>query len=1334
MRSTPDELRGRWHFAALIVVVFLLITLLAPAQPAQAISDSIVISQVYGGGGNSGATFTHDFVELFNRGATTVSLDGWSIQYTSATGTGNFGANATLLTELTGSIAPGQYFLVQEASNAAVGAPLPTPDLIDATPIAMAAGAGKVALANTTVSLGCNGGSAPCSPAQVAQIIDLVGYGSANFFEGSGAAPTLTNSTAALRAGGGCTETDNNATDFTAGPPTPRNTASPFNLCTAEPPEPAAPIINEFVFNHVSTDTHEYVEIAGDPNTDYSAYAILQIEGDGAAAGVVDSAHVVGTTNAEGYWYTDFLNNVFENGTVTLLLVKDFSGAVGNDLDSNNDGVLDATPWSALVGDVAVSDGGAGDFTYSTTILAPGFGGSPFTPGGASRIPNRMDTGSVTDWMLNDFDGAGLPGFTGTPVFGEAYNTPGAANYRVPAGIVVSQVYGGGGNTGATYTHDFIEIYNTSAAAVDISGWSVQYASAAGSSWAVTPLSGTVEPGHFYLIQESAGTGGTTPLPPPDVTGSIPMSATAGKVALVSTTTALVGTCPIGGANVVDFVGYGNANCFEGSGAAPTLSNTTAALRKDGGNQDTDNNAADFEVGPAYPRNSSVGPDPTPAVISTIQTSGPTATPGTFTVEAIVVGDYQDQGSGQLRGFFIQEEDADADANPGTSEGIFVFCSTCPVDVAVGDLVRVTGASSEFFGMSQLTASTVDSVSVLSSGNPLPTAAALELPVPGVPTGDLAAATAYIYAYYEAFEGMLVTFPSTLSVSEYFELARYGQVVLREGGRPHTFTAVNEPTELGYINHQIDLASRTIILDDEDNRQNRPVDTPNTPYFYPVPGLSIDNYFRGGDTITNLTGVLHWSFAGQTGTDAWRIRPVTEVFEYVFTPDNPRPAVPDVGGSLKVASFNVLNYFLTIDTTASNDVGTCGPSGTMDCRGADSAQELERQRTKLLAALLAIDADVFGFMEMENTPGVEPLADIVAGLPGYDYIDTGAIGTDAIRVGIIYKGSTVVPVGDYAILDGTVDPRFNDGRNRPALAQSFEEIGTGARFTVVVNHLKSKGSGCGPGDDDTTTGQGNCNLTRTLAAQAMADWLATDPTGSGDADVLIIGDLNSYAKEDPIVALENAGYSNLVSLFGGPSAYSYVFDGQLGYLDHALSSPTLTPQVTGVAEWHINADEVPLFDYNDDVRDAGEATFEEESDVFPLYEANEFRTSDHDPVIIGLNLMAYDFDGFYPPVENPPVVNVVRAGSAVPIQFSLNGDRGLDVFFDGYPIWTTVACDGTIVGETVGAGNSSLEYDPETDTYTYVWKTDKSWRDTCIQLVVLFRDGTYRVATFMFKP
>lgn len=120
--------------------------------------------------------------------------------------------------------------------------------------------------------------------------------------------------------------------------------------------------------------------------------------------------------------------------------------------------------------------------------------------------------------------------------------------------------------------------------------------------------------------------------------------------------------------------------------------------------------------------------------------------------------------------------------------------------------------------------------------------------------------------------------------------------------------------------------------------------------------------------------------------------------------------------------------------------------------------------------------------------------------------------------------------------------------------------------------------------------------------------------------MLIIGDLNSYAKEDPIVTLRNAGYSDLVAAFGGSSAYSYVFDGQLGYLDHALANPTLTPQVTGVAAWHINADEVPLFDYNDEIRDAGEASFEAESDARPLYHADAFRTSDHDPVIIGLDL------------------------------------------------------------------------------------------------------------------
>src|SRR5215467_10393787 len=181
---------------------------------------------------------------------------------------------------------------------------------------------------------------------------------------------------------------------------------------------------------------------------------------------------------------------------------------------------------------------------------------------------------------------------------------PAAAQLRI------SQVYGGGGNAGSTFKNDFIEIFNAGSSTVSLTGWSVQYASAAGTTWQVTALSGSLAPGQFYLIQESQGAGGTTPLPTPNATGNIAMSATAGKVALVSSTVALSGGCPVGGA-IVDFVGYGTgsggATCFEGTAAAPTLTNTTADLRRNNGLQDTDNNSADFVTGAPNPRNTPVG-------------------------------------------------------------------------------------------------------------------------------------------------------------------------------------------------------------------------------------------------------------------------------------------------------------------------------------------------------------------------------------------------------------------------------------------------------------------------------------------------------------------------------------------------------------------------------------------------------------------------------------------------------------------------------------------------------------------------------------------------------
>jgi predicted extracellular nuclease len=206
-------------------------------------------------------------------------------------------------------------------------------------------------------------------------------------------------------------------------------------------------------------------------------------------------------------------------------------------------------------------------------------------------------------------------------------------------------------------------------------------------------------------------------------------------------------------------------------------------------------------------------------------------------------------------------------------------------------------------------------------------------------------------------------------------------------------------------------------------------------------------------------------------------------------------------------------------------------------------------------------------------------------------------------------------------LDSTVDPRFIDTKSRPALAQTFEEIATGERFTVVVNHLKSKGSDCiDVGDPDTGDGSGNCNQTRKAAAEALVDWLATDPTGSGDNDFLIMGDLNSYDKEDPIDAIkagsdDTAGtgddYTDLVFQFQGEDVYSYVFDGQLGYLDHALASSSMVSQVTGVADWHINADEADLIDYDTSFKQAAQDA---------IYAPDAYRSSDHDPVIVGLNL------------------------------------------------------------------------------------------------------------------
>ena len=267
-------------------------------------------------------------------------------------------------------------------------------------------------------------------------------------------------------------------------------------------------------------------------------------------------------------------------------------------------------------------------------------------------------------------------------------------------------------------------------------------------------------------------------------------------------------------------------------------------------------------------------------------------------------------------------------------------------------------------------------------------------------------------------------------------------------------------------------------------------------------------------------------------------------------------------------------------------------------------------------------------MEIENDGfGVDSaIQDLVNGLNSiagagtYAWIDPGTanFGGDEIAVGIIYRPAEVAPVGSTAYTDTGAFTQGVDRRNRQPIAQTFQEISSGEIFTVVVNHFKSKGSSCEtangtfPADPDTGDGQGNCNITRNMASQALLTWLATDPTGSSDPDFLIMGDLNAYALEDPITTLKAASYTDLIDDFQETSGYSYVFDGQYGYLDYAMANATLAGQVTNASAWHINSDEPRSLDYNTEYKTTSQIT--------SLYADDAYRASDHDPVVIDLFL------------------------------------------------------------------------------------------------------------------
>ncbi len=552
----------------------------------------------------------------------------------------------------------------------------------------------------------------------------------------------------------------------------------------------------------------------------------------------------------------------------------------------------------------------------------------------------------------------------------------------------------------------------------------------------------------------------------------------------------------------------------------------------------------------------------------------------TVTVRGVVVGSFQNSTTPttvtQLNGFFIQQ--AVADSDPLTSEGLFVFAPGA-AKVNAGDYLQVSGQVTEFGGatdsITQLSGTVT--VSLCGSGVSLP---AKRVTLPVASSTEL-----------ERYEGMLVEFVQPLAVTEIFQLGQFGQLSLSTNTRQFNSTNGN----VSVTNAQNLLAR--IVLDDGSSASN-PSPTP----FFSAAGTAGTR--RLGDTLQSLVGVLSHNFA------AYRVHATQPP---VFTAANSRPATPPaLGGTLKVASFNVLNYFTTFGS-----------------RGANNQAEFDRQKAKIVEAIAGMDADVLGLMEIENNGDVATqnlLAALNAkmGAGTYAAVNSGVFGTDQIKVDILYKPSKVRRVGATVLPTGSDLTDYIAASGRPPLAQRFASVANNGGFWFVVNHFKSKGS-C-PTSGDVDLGQGCWNQARTLQATALNSFI-NKLKAQGENDVLVMGDINSYLEEDPPKVLEAASFESLLKRVSAQDRYTYVFNGESGALDHAYASSTMRTQVSGVGVWHINADEPLVIDYNT------------ENKTDDRYAATAYRSSDHDPVIVGLTLTA-------DAVVNLPILSAAIPGTA----------------------------------------------------------------------------------------
>ncbi|MGI8524049.1 MAG: ExeM/NucH family extracellular endonuclease [Nocardioides sp.] len=883
---------------------------------------------------------------------------------------------------------------------------------------------------------------------------------------------------------------------------------------------------------------------------------------------------------------------------------------------------------------------------------------------------------------------------------------PASANAGTP-GLKISEVYGGGGNSGATLKNDFIELKNTGATTASLGGLSLQYRSAAGTG---APNAGNVfalpsadvPPGQTYLVQAAAGTGGTADLPTPDATSSLAISGSGGQVYLAGSADPVdPGTGNVTSDQVVDFVGWGSSTTSFETARAGATSNTTSVQRVAG---DTNDNSADFSVAAPTPSNCGTAcgstpppppPPPTDATIAQIQGTDTGTSPfqgGRVTTAGVVTAAYP---AGGFYGYVLQTPGTGGgnDATPGASDAIYVYQPSGAVTAQIGQYLQVTGSISEFGGTAAepqtLTELTVAAADATDLGTP--------------PAGVTPLSTAYptTDAGREAHESELLAPTDRFTVTDNYSTNKYAEIGLATGdhqliqptdvANPHT-----DPARVAAVTAE--NAARGVVLDDGASTNFLPF-SDHGAKDTPLPWLSTDNPVRIGSEAT-----LHAPVILDYRNATWKFQPTSQVtgsgasvatFGDTRTPNlAPQP----VGGNVKLGTFNVLNYFNTTgkdwiaegntcsfytdrngDPVTDNSCSGNGPRGAAESSGgtdlADPTADVERQRVKEVRAINTMDADIVSLEEIENSVALgeadrdDALKSLVNALnadpgkphpwayaPSPDPSDLPPTADqDVIRTAFIYNPDKVALVGASKVLSDQSGPGQPFENAREPLAQEFKRTGAmdSDGFAVIVNHFKSKGSGVDDG-----SGQGNANPDRVAQAHALVDFANAVKQSSGTNRVFLVGDFNSYTQEDPMQVLYAGGYVNQAS--DDPRDVTYEFGGMAGSLDHVLANTSAANLVTGRDVWQIDAEESVGFEYS---RYNYNAT--------QLYQPNQFRASDHNPEIVGLDAPFTQADSSVSVTASPAVVQkkkgrstvtatVTSSGSATPtgtVDFYVNGAK-----------------------------------------------------------------------------